>query len=326
MRNYPRQGSSKTYSSQIRATSMAKLRLCGFTLVELLVVMAVIGMLTAVILPAVQAARESARRMSCANNLKNIGLAGIQFESVRHQFANQTESLPYQPSWIVATLPFMQETTLFNTWAKIVGYGSPSRFDIDVDAMRNLIATPVAAYYCPSRRPVAAYPYGAGSDGQPPMLAARTDYALNGGCSSQPDDLNSQWPGIWNPVALGNASRPVRAKDVTDGLSKTYLVGEKSMTSDDYTTGTATGDLGTIFECAVGTCVRFAKRVPSQDVKHTDGMESCWSCHSFGSAHPTVWNAVFCDGAVHALSYNMSFANHAAMASRSAGDNANVPD
>jgi hypothetical protein len=118
----------------------------------------------------------------------------------------------------------------------------------------------------------------------------------------------------------------VRAKDVTDGLSKTYLVGEKSMTSDDYTTGTATGDLGTIFECAVGTCVRFAKRLPSQDVNHAEGMEACWSCHSFGSAHPTVWNAVFCDGAVHALSYSMSFANHAAMASRSAGDKANVPD
>ena len=132
--------------------------------------------------------------------------------------------------------------------------------------------------------------------------------------------------GNLEPFALGNASRPVRAKDVTDGLSKTYLAGEKSMTSDDYTNGTAIGDLGSIYDCGMGTCVRFAKRAPTPDPSHTDGYQSCWSCHSFGSAHPTVWNAVFCDGAVRAISYNMSFANHAALASRSAGDNAKVPD
>jgi prepilin-type N-terminal cleavage/methylation domain-containing protein len=327
MRSYPQQGSFQSYLSTHRnSTRWAKLRPGAFTLVELIVVMAVIGMVTAIVLPAVQSARESARRISCANNLKNIGLAAIQYESTRRQYANQTESLPYQPTWIVAIFPYMQETTLFQTWAKIVGYGSPNQSNIDLDAYRSLIATPVAAFYCPSRRPVAAYAFGSGSNGQPPMLAARTDYAINGGCSSQPDDLNSQWPGIWNPIALGNASRPVRAKDVTDGLSKTYLAGEKSMNSDDYTTGAATGDLGSIFDCALGTCVRFAKRVPNQDVSQTDSNSACFSCHDFGSAHPTTWNAVFCDGAVHSLPYNMSFANHAAMASRNAGDWAKVPD
>jgi prepilin-type N-terminal cleavage/methylation domain-containing protein len=327
MRDNPQQGSSKSNAGAPRKIASGwVLRGRGFTLIELIVVMAVIGLVTAIVLPAIQSAREAGRRLSCANNLKNIGLASLHYESIRHQYANQTESVSNQPTWIVSILPFMEESTLYTSWARTVGYPTQLQTNIDVDALRKIIATPVAAFYCPSRRPVAGYPIGNGTIDQPAPLTARTDYALNGGCSSQPDDLNSKWPGIWNPLALGNASRPVRAKDVTDGLSKTYLVGEKSLNSDDYTTGAGMGDVGSIYECALGTCVRFAKRLPSQDPQHANSTDSCFSCHDFGSVHSTVWNAVFCDGAVHAIPYTIDFANHAALASRNGGDAAKVPD
>jgi Protein of unknown function (DUF1559) len=115
----------------------------------------------------------------------------------------------------------------------------------------------------------------------------------------------------------------VRAKDVTDGLSKTYLVGEKSMAANQYETGTDQGDGGSIFDCMRGSCLRFAKRTPAHDSLPGAGTESCWGCHSFGSAHASTWNAVLCDGSVRSLTYTMSFSTHKALASRAAGDSPN---
>ncbi len=293
----------------------------GFTLVELLVVIAIIGVLAALLLPGIQYAREAARRTSCINNLKQVGLASIQHESLHRHYANQSESDVGKGTWITFILPYMEEERLFNDWAETVSYRSPKKsYAIQWDRLREILATPVAALYCPSRRPAAAYPSSAGP-------AAHTDYALNGGASSQPEEFEIRWPGIWMSAHPGPggrlASRQVRYKDITDGLSKTYLIAEKAMSSDQYTTGYDRGDEGTIHDCPRGACVRFAKRVPAHDVPQRD---NCWDCHSFGSAHPTSWNAVYCDGSVHTLTYEMSFQTHAALASRAAGDRPNFAD
>ncbi len=119
------------------------------------------------------------------------------------------------------------------------------------------------------------------------------------------------------------ASQRVSYKDIKDGLSKTYLIGEKAMSSDQYSTGQGRGDDGSIHDCPRGSCVRFAKRVPAHDVPQRD---NCWDCHNFGSAHPSSWNAVFCDGSVHTLTFEMSFQTHAALASRAAGDRVNFAE
>lgn len=95
----------------------------GFTLVELLVVIAIIGILVGLLLPAVQAAREAARRMQCSNNLKQLGLAFHNYESAYKKFPIQyrynalarTQGLT-QVSWVRGTFPFIEQSNLYNAF------------------------------------------------------------------------------------------------------------------------------------------------------------------------------------------------------------------
>jgi prepilin-type N-terminal cleavage/methylation domain-containing protein/prepilin-type processing-associated H-X9-DG protein len=95
----------------------------GFTLVELLVVITIIGMLMALLLPAIQAARETARRATCANNIKQLGLALVTGESRREAFCGYMNYICRDPngnsiygSWVVEALPDLEQGPLYNRW------------------------------------------------------------------------------------------------------------------------------------------------------------------------------------------------------------------
>jgi prepilin-type N-terminal cleavage/methylation domain-containing protein len=81
----------------------------GFTLIELLVVIAIIGVLVGLLLPAVQQAREAGRRLSCANNLKQMGLAVALHADAQKHFPSGRETRdPYDVSWAFRLLPFLE--------------------------------------------------------------------------------------------------------------------------------------------------------------------------------------------------------------------------
>src|SRR4051812_7524731 len=92
---------------------LLKANLGGFTLVELLVVIAIIGILVALLLPAIQSAREAARRTKCINNLKNVGLACLNYESSKNSYppssTNANDVAINGLSWEVLILPFIEE-------------------------------------------------------------------------------------------------------------------------------------------------------------------------------------------------------------------------
>jgi hypothetical protein len=139
---------------------------------------------------------------------------------------------------------------------------------------------------------------------------ARTDYAMNGGKSrASGRQVNISNDGIW---VLG---RRVSAKTITDGLSRTYLVGEKAMDSNHYRTGSDLGDRVPIagwvdYPGAANSYVRYGARTPGQDRP-----ENCLSCHDFGSAHLAGWNAAMCDGSVRLMSYSLSLPVHQSLTS-----------
>ena len=325
------------FKTGLRAGKSAR----AFTLVELLVVIAIIGILIALLLPAVQGTREGARRTQCLNNMKQIGLAQIEYERTRKQYATKTgitrqASLDKTPSWMVALFPYMEQTALFEVWARAAGYRQTTPPPVGT-WIYELFSAPIPTFNCPTRRVSQAYPmdlkFSVG--GAFISKSVRSDYAINGGSAALPTGTISintpkiDLPGIWDATVTNNSivMKTVRRKDVTDGLSKTYMVGEKTIPTQDYETGKFWGDAGSLYTAPIGDSVRFVEKLPTRDMPAQQGRpaqvvsdENCISCHCYGSAHPNTWNAVFCDGSVRMLSYTMSFNTHKAFSTRSARD------
>ena len=136
-----------------RVTGMSQFRTKAFTLVELTVVIAIIGMLAALLLPAIQAARESARAAQCQNNLRQIALAVQQFENTYQYFPparlqnRPGDTSPTcgggEPSWVVRLLPFLGHSTSYEQWDVYQPYAShPEHLRTEI----------LDVFLCPTRR------------------------------------------------------------------------------------------------------------------------------------------------------------------------------
>ena len=197
----------------------------GFTLVELLVVIAIIGILVGLLLPAVQAAREAARRMQCSNNLKQLGLAIHNYESaikrlppgglhIRDGFGADSSSTSWGPNWLVMLLPYIEQGSLH------AQYNTNSRFARESPLV---VGTKVATFACPSDTQDEAFE-GAGSFNGVATKFARGNYACNGGAGnnfSTGDYALSQARG---PFSMGGRCSTLAS--ITDGTSNVLFASE----------------------------------------------------------------------------------------------------
>ena len=252
----------------------------GFTLVEVLVVIAIIGALIALLLPAVQAARESARRGSCANNLKQIATAALLHEETHGIFPTGGWSGDWvgepdagfrtkQPGgWIYNILPFIEGHTL-----RDLGKGQTG--EAKEAALVQLLESPLETLVCPSRRFAELFPYSGPETLQnvrPPSKVAKSDYVVSVTVSHERSQV------IIGEILHGR------------GASRTVLAGEKSVATNTASLGTSPGDQLTMY---VGHSEDVARSVSAPKGDRESGAGS-----GFGSAHTAGCNFAYCDGSV----------------------------
>jgi prepilin-type N-terminal cleavage/methylation domain-containing protein/prepilin-type processing-associated H-X9-DG protein len=291
----------------------------GFTLIELLVAISIVGILFAMLLPAVQAAREAARRAGCANNLKQLGLALHGYHDALGSFpmgyVAARDPDPYQTTpgwgWAAMILPHLEQSSLVNT----------ANFSLPVERPDNLTTriTDVGAFICPADRNPGRY-VAARADGTPVGLFQTNSYAACYGAGLAIDDQ----PGSGNGIFRRNFV--VRLADILDGTDNTIALGERgaclvrtpwvgapsqavsSFTPNSSVQGYPDGALGHGAELVVAHVDEILFNGPGTGPD------------DFYSPHPVGGNFVFADGSVRFVRDTIALPVLRALCTRAQGE------
>lgn len=273
----------------------------GFTLVELLVVVAILGILMAVLLPAVQRAREAANRSVCTSRLKQIGVALLNYHDVHGRFpAGYLSDFDGAGNdagpgwgWAAMLLPYIEQRPLFDRISFVQPIEAPSQLEVRT--------TSIPVYLCPSDR-------------ASPVWTAVTRDAAGNPASAICDVASANYVGVFGitePGVDGEGvffrNSAIALRDVSDGASVTMLAGERANRWSDSTwVGAVTN--AELFPPPDSPAVPFIENASGMVLGHSfegppnaPGLE----CNNFSSEHADGANLVFCDGHVQFISSTM---------------------
>lgn len=296
----------------------------GFSLVELLVVIAIIGVLVGLLLPAVQAAREAARRMSCTNNLRQLGLA-------LHNYHDAFRTLPsgWMPAsspdvdngfgerwgWSVFILPHLEQVPLYEQLNVSIGQ-QPIPLANDLRAQ-----TVLGILICPSD------PAGVFNESYPDPngnFYPKSNYPAVHGRGEEVSTLHSGGNGMFS-----KGSR-IRFADVTDGMSNTFAVGERDSRSSRRGVFGAVGDPYRHAAVWIRAMPRPGSITPTTqhgrsvtgvctDIPNSTRLLNGASSRAFGSGHTGGSHFAFGDNSVHFISQAIDPITYGRLAQRNDG-------
>lgn len=303
----------------------------GVSLLELVVVMAVIGILAALTIPAVQSAREAARRIQCTNNVRQLALAMQNHQSIHRVFPTNGWGYRWigvpdrgsdkrQPGgWIYNLLPFLDQTAL-----REMGRGEPP---VDQwEALSRLMQTPLPAFRCPSRGGGSLSPHN------PTLrpynanwisMVAKTDYAVNEGdyitdtragpsTLKEGDSQTYPWRDTTKATGICFQRSRIGPAHIIDGMSQTYMLGEKYVSKRGYDSHVDPGHDQSMYSGVDLDINRWVVNPPIADSKAIHE-------RSFGSVHRQGCHMALCDGSVRLVSYGIDAEVHRRLGNRRDG-------
>ncbi len=275
----------------------------GFTLVELLVVITIIGVLVALLLPAVQAAREAARRLQCANNFKQIGLGMHNYHASHGCFPTGEVNVSeggaawyYGPTWAILILPFMEQTQTYDQFDfSLGGYGIYAGYNVVLCGRR------MPVYCCPSDPQEEAFLIGTDINDPPQTPDGKIRFYKTNAAGVA--DSRTAWV-VYNDRRITNGDgmfmrmKTIHIAEVADGTSNTLCVGE--------VTGGESGSKANGWMWATQDLVSPYYGINGLGTIPGEGVSRYWSqevgCSSY---HPGGCHFLIADGSAHYISQNI---------------------
>jgi prepilin-type N-terminal cleavage/methylation domain-containing protein/prepilin-type processing-associated H-X9-DG protein len=290
----------------------------AFTLIELLVVIAIIAILIGLLLPAVQKVREAANRMTCQNNLRQIGLAASHYENTFGGLPPRCIVQPPYRGWAPALLPYIEQDNIANIFNFKLNFYDPQN--------GNAVSVPIKVFNCPSA-PAGRTDAIVDVNGNPTgTTGAEGDYFA-------PNSVDAFW---WPQPQQGRAADEVQAPAMThnviqplaairDGTSSTLLISELAGRPDYWIKGVKQATEGERFPAWWGPWASYNCEIYktwSDDGTTPGGFctincNNSWGVYSF---HTGGANAVFVDGSVHFLAEGLNRDVFAGIVTRAGGE------